>query len=198
MNWRSYLLGIGTILILLAVAGGAYYLGTRQTPTEPQALQPSPLPQATETPTPFLQKEVSGGGVLNFKAYTLSVPEGWIVSRESEKDDIDRLTLSKDGYEIRIMQGATGGSLCLYPGDLDVEGPSVRYTTYVVIKTQDGDVFRRSGVEKPTGYTICRMQDDGSYIQPTNFGHISYAFPDDYQVDILSEMDSIISSLKSK
>lgn len=181
------------LLIILGVGGGAYYIGRQDaapTPTSTSVI-------TTPSPTPSPKKKVTAGGAVSFATYTILLPDNWTATQEHDsKTDIDRLTLKRDGYEIRIFQGATGGAQCLYPGDQEAEGPSGKYDTFVTIMTQDGVTLRRSGTAGSTGFTLCQKQPDGIYIQPTSFGHISYLLPTNFDSSVLSEMDTIIASLK--
>ena len=101
------------------------------------------------------------------------------------------------------MQGATGGAMCLYPGDPDFEGPSSRYTKFVELITQDGRTLRRSSTDDPpyqgkVGFTVCMKTDSGDYNQPTMYGHTGYSLPVGFDNSDLLEMDAMISSLKKK
>lgn len=187
-------------IIILAVAGGAYFAGksglrlTTSTSTPAATIIPTIAP--TSSPSVVSKKTVSAGGSLVFPKYTIEVPDTWTAKPEHDsKADMDRLTLSRDGYEIIIYQAATGGAVCLYPEDPDFEGPSSRYADYTVIGTKEGRIFRRGGESGGTGYTLCSRQKDGSFIQPTFFGHISYKVPVATDPSILVEMDVIIGSI---
>lgn len=157
-----------------------------------ETLLPSPTPTGSTT--------VKAGGVLVFNAYSIDIPADWQYKKEGAPTgdiELDKLTLTKGAYKISIYQAATWGAPCLYPGDPDTEGPASRFTSFVGITTSTGDKLRRgtAGVN-PTGYTVCELQS-GGYGQPTNFGHIAITVPSGGGTAVmLTEIDSILSSLK--
>lgn len=197
------------LLVLGLVGGGAYYYGQKkespsssQTPEETLSAKSSPSPSGTAS-----KKTVEGGvpksAGLSYDQYTLEVGAEWAVSKDTSSPAYEKLTLSKGAYLLTIMQGATGGAMCLYPGDPDFEGPSSRFTKFVDLTTKDGRNLRRSGTDEPpvggkTGFTVCMGNSEGAYNQPTVFGHMSYSLPTGYDNAILFEMDAIVSSLKKR
>jgi hypothetical protein len=84
----------------------------------------------------------------------------------------------------------------LYPGDAEFEGPSSKFEIFVTLTTKDNRTLRRSGDKDGTAFTVCQKSVDSSYQQPTNYGHISVNLATDFTPEILTEVDSIISSLK--
>lgn len=212
MNWKSFISGIVTILVLLGLGGGGYFFGLRQgqkTAEEPEVQDASigetlkedseTAPGAIPTPAPSQRPVtlVTAGGVQSFPEYSVSVPNDWVPAHEhDETTGIDTLTLTNDGYEIKIYQAATGGSLCLYPGDAPFEGPSAPYETYTAISGSEGLSFRRSGDEGGTAFTICQMQEDGSFFAPTKFGHVNLTLPAGFDENMLAKMDGMIATLK--
>ena len=202
---KYFIAGAFFIIVILAVVGGAFYMGRRQgaplpSPTATPGSEEITSPPDT-APSPVPKKTFSGGGILSFASYTGSAPTDWNVTKETQGPDIERLYLDKDGYQISIMQGATGGVLCLYPGDPEFEGPSANYDTFVEIVGAGGEIFRRGGADSSqvdwTGFTVCEKRND-QFIAPTSFGHISYRAPKNYDPAIIAEMDAIIASLKSE
>lgn len=207
------------VLVLLVVgvlAGGGYYVGTKYnffgknlsvTPTPQDQMAPEPTsrvaaPESSppSTPTQIVQGGVPPSGGLSFFPYTLNVPTDWIVSHESDTSvPVDTVTLTKGDYQIKIFQAATGGAMCLYPGDPAFEGPSSAFDTFETIILNDGTVFRRSGTiavgsSGKRGFTLCQKSSDGTFQQPTPFGHVSYTTPVTPDTTILNKMDGIISS----
>lgn len=208
------------ILVVLVLGGlgyGGYYYGRNvgkpspaldALPNEP-AVQPSPEPIVEEEallPTPVETRIIEGGAPksagLVFDLYTLEVPTDWSVDRESGLGS-ERLYIRKGEYELAIFQAATGGGLCLYPGDPDFPGPSARYDTFTTVTTKDARALRRSGSSQPgrsgkTGFTFCQPSAEGDYNLPTLYGHLTYSVPHGYDETVLTEMDRMASSLKAR
>lgn len=193
------------ILVLGAMSYGGYYFG-KQTKniTKPEALNTSVVEEnvASVTPTPTnkpsitLVAGVNKSAGLSFDQYSMMTPSDWTSKKESQTAMDEKLILEKDGYQISIFQAATGGALCLYPGDAAFEGPSSKYAVFTNLITKDGRNLRRSGDLNGTAFTVCQKSPDGSYQQPTNYGHISIKLPVVWTQEVLIEIDSIISSLK--
>ncbi len=188
------------LLILGGVSYGSYYLGNRALLVKkPQSLQ-TEVPEATASPELKKMTTINGGlnksAGLSFDSYTLEVPDGWISKKESQTAQDEKLILTKNDYSISIFQAATGGALCLYPGDPDFGGPSSRYQEFKEIKNKDGRILRRSGDVGQIAFTVCMKSADGSYQQPTIYGHISVKLPQNWTKEILDEIDTILSSLR--
>lgn len=154
----------------------------------------SPSPSANAV----IYKKVTGGGILSFPKYELSVPVDWTDSKQSGGADDQKVIVKKGEFEISITQGGFGGAVCLFPGDADVEGPSSKYSAYKEITTQSGDLFRRTwtGEEMASkGYGVCYKSQYGWGV-PTIYGHISYITPVSKTKAIVDEMDAILASIK--
>lgn len=212
------------ILIVGILAGAGYFLGRSGKlqfglPQQPGAASTTnPEPEITDTiqpileetispsPTPTVQRMVAAGAPagsgLSFSRYSLLVPEGWVETHtyENPGTPVDTLTITKGSYSIKIFQAATGGAVCIYPGDAPFDGPKSMYETFVQLTTSDNITLRRGGTNEANGdtrgYTVCQRSAEGSYQQPTTFGHTSYTTPIAPDGAILAEMDRIITSLK--
>lgn len=213
------------VLILLfvgALAGGGYYLGRSEkinlggqtqkpeavSTTSPQespmptdiGLMPEKLPEELKKPTTMTAGLGSESG-LSFTKYQIAIPDGWTADYTSENEGtpVDTLVVKNGAYEVKIFQAATGGAMCLYPGDGDFEGPSSRYDTYVAFTTADGVTLRRGGTSAASGtkrgFTVCQKSGN-SYGQPTVFGHVSYTTPLAPDEAMLKVMDEMIRGLK--
>lgn len=189
------------LLVVGGVAGGAYYYGQNK-----GNLVPSGSASSAPSASPASKKIVEGGvpksAGLSYDLYTIEVPNDWSASRETGQA-YEKLTISKGTATLTIMQGATGGAMCLYPGDPDFEGPSSRYTKFVALTTQDGRNLRRGSTDDPpyqgkVGFTLCQENSEGNFGQPTNYGHTGYSLPAGYDASILPEMDAMVTSLKKK
>jgi len=199
----KYLFGIISILILvLAIAGGAYYLGLKNNTNKAEmmtSLSPTPyVSQETPTPTDSQTKTIEAGGVLVFNKYSLELPEGWTSQRE-QGESMDRLTLSKLGYNLVLYQFAGGGGGCLYPGD-EVVPMAQTFSSFVEVKNTSGFIFRRGQNDSgANSYTYCQKNNtDGSFGSPTSFGGVSLSTPGtpDKNAIIFPEADKIVGSLK--
>jgi hypothetical protein len=199
----KYILGIISIIILLiAIAIGAFYIGTKTT-TNKTGMTTTPTPTAfvsaeTPTPTTTVPKTVEAGGVLVFNKYSLDLPEGWASQRE-QGENMDKLTLSKLGYNLILYQFAGGGGGCLYPGDQDLPMAQT-FSSFVEVKNTNGFIFRRGQNDSgPNSFTYCQKNNtDGSFGSPTSFGGISLTTPGtpDKNAVVFPEADAIVASLK--
>lgn len=197
---------IALVLIVLgAMAYGGYYFGTQtKSNNQPEAITTTldeennteEIVVPTEKPLVTLIGGVNKSAGLSFDQYSVTVPDGWLSKKESQTALDEKLTLTKDGYTVSIFQAATGGALCLYPGDAPFEGPSSKYEVFTNLTTKDAKMLRRSGEKNGTGFTICQKSPDGSFQQPTSYGHISVKLPVAWNQEVINEIDAIISSLK--
>lgn len=200
--------------ILGAIAYGAYYVGKSTSPTSSStAVSTTVAPTTKPTTDPGLEPEslpenfkpsktiTAGLGPdsgLNFTKYLLIVPNGWTPDHVTTNEGtwVDTLTLTKGTAQLKIFQAATGGAMCLYPGDADFEGPSSRYDTYVDVTTTDGIVLRRgsTGVS-PKGFSVCQKGTE-NFGQPTIFGHMSFTSTSPLDATTTAEVDAMLASLK--
>ena len=159
----------------------------------------TPLP-ASEGKTITAGLDKSSG--LVFSKYQISILTGWSEKHESKNEGVpvDTLNITKDEYSISIFQAATGGAICLYPGDEPFEGPSSTYDMFTQLVTKDSISLRRSGTDEGSGnsegFTVCQKSPDGSYQQPTGYGHIQITTPIDPTSSDLAEIDNMLKSLK--
>lgn len=193
------------ILVLGGLTCAGFYFGRKSTSkTEISVTESISEVAVTATPSPIANDQklmtVSAGlpksAGLSFDQYSVVIPEDWTNKKESQTALDEKLILEKNGYSISIFQAATGGALCLYPGDADFEGPSSKFEIFTSLETKDGKNLRRSGDKNGTTFTICQKSPDNSYQQPTTYGHISIKMPEVWTPEVLTEIDSIISSLK--
>ncbi len=214
---------LGKIFIVLLIMGvvgftGVYlskkgYINTKildnssPTPIATTSVSGNYNLQVLETPLPISQTKVVSAGLdassgLSFTKYQLQLPGGWIDKHTYENPGVpvDTLLLTKGQYQIKIFQAATGGALCLYPGSAPFEGPSSSFDNFVELNTTDGVTLRRSGTTAYSGttrgFTGCQKSLDGTYQQPSTFGHISITTPVTYDLLNMTEIDGILTSLK--
>lgn len=139
---------------------------------------------------------------LSFKEYTLMYPSDWTLSeKRDESTSISTVTLTKDGYSLKIFQAATGGAGCIYEGQMP-EGPASDYRNneYKDLETSFATLRQ---TESPSGgkmsYVYCQeSSSDNSFGQPTSVGHMSAttqaASPDS---EIIGELEEIVKSIKT-
>lgn len=195
---------LSVIILLLVVGSTAFYFGQKSlvsnkiiTPTPTPAWQSS-LGGALASPSITLAfRTVPAGGVLTYSAYTISIPTDWTYTKQ-DGQNLDTLIIYKGENKLQIFQGATGGATCLYPGDINVEGPSTRFATFKDIKTLNGTLLRR-GIDSTQDYVgVCEKQKT-AFEEPTSFGHITYLTPGvTPSAELLLAMDSMVASLRKK
>lgn len=219
----KYLLGFLVALVIVLTSSLAYFVGRGNLklpflPDNSAGVPSSPLPAETvctldakicpdgssvgrEGPNcefaacPTVKTQtVRGGGVLSFPRYELTVGADWTVSRETPGPDSERLVLRNGDLGLTILQGGFGGSVCLYPGDADSEGPSARYTKYVELVNKSGDKFRRSTPESGQGFALCQLSQYG-WGAPTLYGAISLVLPTAPTPVMIDELDQALKSL---
>ena len=199
--------GLVTVIIGLTVVV-AYLMG-RQNLTPSLEPTPSPAPNeslftspssivASPSPSPSPStKTVSGGGVLSFPRYEITVPNDWNVARETPDANSEKLTVSFDQLAISILEGGFGGAVCLFPGDPDSEGPSARYTNFKDLTTQSNDQLRRVWDDPAKGFGLCQLTQYG-WGTPIIYGHVSLKTPANPSAADLNTIDTVLSSFKKR
>lgn len=210
-NMERFFAIFGKIMLVILVLGSltyaGYYFGKQaKSLPKPEAIkiedEITPSPTASSAPQITIIGGVLKSAGLSFDQYSIVTPPDWTSKKENQTAMDEKLILEKDlpaqagGYSISIFQAATGGALCLYPGDAAFEGPSSKFEVFSPLTTKDGRLLRRSGDKNGVTFTVCQKSADGSYQQPTNYGHISIKLPTAWNADGLKEVDAIISSLK--
>lgn len=202
----KFLVAILTVIVIFLAAAVAYFYGKSSAtngvvintfPTPTAMVQPTTAVAATPGPTATTApaaKKVSGGGILSFPKFELTIPADWVNTKEVLGPDAEKIVLKKGKYEVSILEGGFGGAACLYPGDPDVEGPSGRYEQFVEITTKSNDLLRRSW-SGTGGFTICQKTQYG-WGAPSLYGHIGFTAAETYTKEILAEIDGILASIR--
>lgn len=201
---------VGAIIFLALVIGAtAFYFATLKKDASVVAVPtPTIAPQATASPTLTpLTADPSTNLVtythekmkdLAFSAYSISYPPDWI-KKEEKTELTSLLTLSKGGNEITIMQAPMGGNQCIFEGEVP-EGPvnDFRDSEYVDIKTGEITLRRIVPEGSTNAYSFCSnsIGSEDTFGVPTLYGNINYKLAAKSPI-ILTEMDKIISTLKS-
>jgi hypothetical protein len=199
----KYFIAILVTAVLVFLGATVYYKGLPTFPSyskNPVSTESATLAtvEAVPTPTPVSTLTIKGGGILEFNSYTVEVPSTWKYTKEGAPSgdiELEKLILTKGDYKITIYQAATGGAICLYPGDPDTEGPSSKFTTFTELKTATNDKLRISGTGSGN-LTVCQMTGTNPWGEPTSFGHISIALPAVTTPEMITEINGIIASLK--
>lgn len=202
------------IILLTAVLGAGYYIGTAKNKPEPTpVITPTkaitlvttiPTKEASSTPSPTAmeEKKILSGGLssgTSFKKYTIQVPSGWTDKKEGTPEVIDKLTLTKEDYSFIIYQAAMGGGGCIYKGDPPTQ-MAQSFGNYVEINGTAG-VYRRSwntDVNTHISYSVCQKGNENSFSSATIFGKVDVVSPSPADEKILAEIDAMIASLKQQ
>ena len=195
----KYLVGVLVVFVIILTGTVSYLAGRQNITLAPSPLAPSVVPNSSRdevgTPTPSPQTQmVQGGGVLSFPRYELTLPANWTIKREVPGPDSEKLVLDGGTLGLTILQGGFGGSVCLFPGNPDSEGPSARYIAYVEITNRSGDKFRRVTPENGKGFGLCQLSQY-NWNTPTFYGAISLKTPTSPTTEELNTIDTILSSL---
>ncbi len=189
----GYLAGRGMINLQLSNPFPSPSVAPFVPPVEPTPSPvTSPTPSVVASETARTQK-VTGGGVLSFPRYELTIPSSWTYNRESNTQNDEKLTITNGTYTLSVQQGGFGGSACLYPGDPNSEGPAGRYIAYIELTTKSGDKLRRSTPESGQGFGLCQLTQYG-WGAPTLYGHISLKVPASPTPSDLQVLDTILES----
>ena len=201
------------LICTLLIFFGGYVFGKQTKQTSPPAPSPSKeaMKQPTETviPSPTITiipssktKTVKAGlaDSTAFKPYSIDVPDGWTdVHENTQTANIDKLTLTKNGYSLTIYQAALGGGGCLYKDDPPAE-MAEKFTDFSGVTGKSGN-FRRSWNQdgtpvKTIAYTVCQKSTtENSYGSITTFGRIDAISPNPADTTIINEIDGMIASL---
>lgn len=196
--------------LLMLILGGsmvfAYFKFLPPEKTKPE-VTPTTTPlvkQPTLIPSPATEKDETADWKTykNEEAktkYSLHYPSDWLISKTSQKSDAGEtmeniLTLTKNGNKIIISQFIGGFPSCLFAGDPDQEGPSVRFNDYKEFEIAGHTVRRAKSLENEH-YSFCEKKENG-FAAITTFGTISYIISGESSQDKISEMDEIVKTLQ--
>lgn len=201
---------IAVLLVLVGIFGGYFVLNQTQqnqtpSPTPTISGQPQTQTSPTQAPTKSAKETKTFTSAkfpdLSFKGYTLTYPADWELSEE-RKDlptPISTVTLTKDGYTLKIYQAATGGAGCIYEGEVP-EGPFSDYRNNEYKDIESFAILRQT--ESPNNgkmsYAYCQKSEtEDSFGQPTSVGHMSVATGvEEPDPQIVVEIEEIVKSIK--
>lgn len=167
------------ILVLIAVAGGAYYLGKSQTPKSQNQVVVSQTPQPASTPqSSSAPDEIANWKIYINDKYTFKYPSDWILLTGDEA----RLTFfeNKKEYRFIVEIGGRGG-----PEADKIENQEVEL---------DGKKFtRRTWVTAGKPFFISLFSEESGF---DLFNHIEISLPSENTDKYLKEFDQILSTFK--
>lgn len=204
---------IALLLILLVPLGGYFLVNEASkakvvpTPTQTPSAEATTAPTSSVSPTSTsiqLDKSFTSAKFsdLSFAGYKLSYPSSWSLSEQRDGSvPISTVTLSKNGYSLKIYQAATGGAMCIYEGSLP-EGPASDYRTNKFTDLTTSFATLRQTESPSNGkmvFVYCQKStNDGSFGQPTSVGHMSattgVANPDP---TIVAQIEAIVKSIET-
>ncbi len=213
---KSKLPVILVIVLLLVILGavGVFFWKNMMVKNEPAPVTEETQEVIEETITPeptsasssskldqtFTSEKLSQ---LSFMGYSLMHPADWTLSEQRDEavTPISTVTLTKNGYVLKIYQAATGGAMCIYEGNLP-EGPASDYRNneYTDIVTSFATLRQ---TETPSGgkmsYSYCQKSStEDSYGAPTSIGHMSVTTGvANSDPEIISEIEEIVKSIKT-
>lgn len=204
-----------TLIAIVLLVGGGIILGknlNKSSESQPQTTEEkevTPTEESTnnETMTPTEipgpnTTQVTGGlgtDATVFKKYTLSIPQGW-TSTPERSEITDKLTLTKGEYSIAIYQAPMGGSACVYPPK-EPGAFEELYEEFKELTGKNGEIFRRSWDDQQgttTTYTICQKGPEDTFQIHTIYGNMTVTAPKPADEAILTEIDSIITSIEEQ
>lgn len=200
-----------TTLILLVLSSGGYYMLSKTKPVQQTIVTtPTPTPANMDeggTPSPTSAISDSWDSYTTTRlpgnalpTYTISYPPDWTREVKTEENILSTLTLSKEGYQIKITQGPFDGAFCVFSGEMP-EGPAVDYrgTKYTEIKS-NSMILRRiqqGTSQNSINISFCSAspQSATTFGSLTPIGDLSYTIPKNFTETMLVEMDSIVKTI---
>ncbi len=205
---------IVVLLLIILTAVGIFYWKNMMTKNEPVPAQEQTQEVIEETPTIEPTEATSSSKLnqtftseklsqLSFVGYSLMHPADWNLSEQRDEavTPISTVTLTKNGYVLKIYQAATGGAMCIYEGDLP-EGPASDYRNneYTDLVTSFA-TLRQTEVPSngKMSYSYCQKSStEDSYGAPTSIGHISVTTGVvNSDPEIMNEIEEIVKSIKT-
>ncbi len=205
---------IVTLLLIILAAVGIFFWKNMMTKNEPAPAQEEAQEDVEETPTIEPTAATSSSKLdqtftseklpqLSFMGYSLMYPADWTLSEQRSETTTPNstVTLTKNGYVLKIYQAATGGAGCIYEGDVPI-GPfsDYRINEYTDIVTSFATLRQ---TETPSNgkmsYSYCQKSStEDSYGAPTSIGHVSLTTGvANSDPEIMSEIEEIVKSIKT-
>lgn|SRR3989344_2294118 len=196
------------LIVVVGIAGGAYYFGydhgwekslDKQNPNiysspGPTGNKPTPSPDETANWKTYTSEKLKD---VSFESFSIKYPSNWILDIRRIEPDLLSVKLSQKDYNIEISQGGYDGSVCLFDGDKDFDGPNADYRgkQFTEIDTDIG-TFRRVHSTLESMFWFCQLSGD-TFASPTTVGKMFYEVPLNPDQETLLEMDSIVKTIKT-
>lgn len=209
---------ISTMVLLILFLGGVgvLILNLKSQRTADTAQAPNLTESVTSTPTSIPVDYVSSPQLLpspmdsaNWKSflflctacngypnYTIQYPIDWVLEEKTE-GGIGSIKLVASGHTIFIQEPGVGYDRCLYSDSKPFEGPSVKFGSYIEIKTSDDGILRRpQQTSQENELTLCGQSTEGDFYTVSKYGTIKYHFTKGVDKSLLNVMDKIVGTLR--
>jgi len=195
----KYILVVFITAVVVLAGAYVFFKGIPEIPAynrNPVSTESAALPaQGAPSAAPASFTTVKAGGILSMKAYSIDIPNTWTYSTTgSVAGQIDKLIISKGAYKITFTQAAMGGGGCTYPGEAP-QDMSIQFNAFTEFTTTTGEHLR-VGLLPAGNRAVCESQN-GSWGDITEFGHIDIVNPTTPDAAVLTEINSMLSSLKT-
>ncbi len=181
---------------------------------QPNKQTPSPSIQPSPTSTPTLTPD----STANWKTYiikdgksSIKYPESWVLEDKSKEVDLYKdgniqlsqdISISKNGHVFRSYNPmAWGPDVCRFPDSPPSEIPSDKFKDFVEIKAAEFTFRRPKTTESASTnnliWTICKKEPNlEMFSTAAGFGKTWYETPINYDKELLSILDQILSTFK--
>lgn len=149
---------------------------------------------------------------LSYNGFKLFYPKSWkltVNGKEIKENNVFsipgadlHLTLVKNGATISIIQIATGGAVCSFPGDNEVKGVNnIKFYDYSEMPYSSKYLWRRATVKDNKNldmntFTLCQKSKLAqNFDTGTIFGSIVYEIPK-RNLELVNEADEIIKKIE--
>lgn len=173
----SPILVLTGVLILVAVGGGAYYLGT--TKNKPQLQNQVIISPVKPSPTP---DETANWKTFQSQKFTFMYPSDWLIEDPKPYDQLARLTYKEGGnkYKFIIETGGKGG-----PEADKIERQQLMF---------EGFKFsRQTWINTGRPFFISFAPDEGGF---EFFNHVEISLPPENADKYIKIFDEILSTFK--
>ncbi|NMB70375.1 hypothetical protein GYA27_04215 [candidate division WWE3 bacterium] len=154
-------------------------------------------------------------GTEKIKGFSIKILPEWSVSQEQtvfrEEVTENKIKVTRDNHSIIIQNGFTGAK-CAFPDTQIKSKGDIEHYDFVDFFDAGGNSYRRAiplnsilASRETIRYNVCQYFEEdenrqiaGYYFPTKNFELISIETPKEQQVEIMSQIDTMLSSLKQK